>query len=51
MTKPPTKPKPPEPTLEEVLEYQRQDQGRMDGWRNEPKEKKGNYILDSLGEK
>ena len=39
MTKPPMKPKPPEPTLEEVLEYQRQEQGRMDGWRNKPKDK------------
>ncbi len=35
MTKPPTKPKPPEPTLE----YQRQELGRMDGWRNKPKDK------------
>ena len=33
MAKPPTKPKPPEPTDEEIQQYQR-DQGRMDGWRN-----------------
>jgi hypothetical protein len=38
MTESPTKPKPPEPTDEEIQQYQR-DQGRMDGWRNEPKEK------------
>jgi len=38
MTKPPMKPKPPEPTDEEIQQYQR-EQGRMDGWRNKPKDK------------